>query len=148
MTKKLQTHNPTLIQRLLGRNYKWVFLFVNGFKSNNVFIFNDFLYLIGVFCGNFSLFIIYKYFSTNQLLQEIFLNHLFSLFLGFNIILSLSFAIKTGSLSGYLLQPTNIMFRYLVFRIGVLSKTYTFNILFYILTSLVLNINIFNFRLF
>ena len=65
--------------KMLASNAKWWYLFINGFKANNVYLFNDILHTIGVFVSYLTLFLIYKTYSNESILREIFYNNLFSI---------------------------------------------------------------------
>ena len=112
------------LQSILGKNYKWWYLFTNGYKANNAYLLNDVLYFLGLLIGNTAIFIIYKFITTQSILEELIFLNFFSIFLGCNIIKNLSFAVQSGGLTSYLLQPTNIMFRFFVFRLGVRLKSF------------------------
>ena len=128
-------YKQTLTQKLLGRNYKWWYIFLNGFKANTAYLLNDIIYFFGIFLGNSIMFVIYKFFTNQDILLEVFFTNFFSIFLTFSMVASLGGVIKSGSITANLIQPTSLMPRYFMFRFGIIFKSYIINFLLFLFTA-------------
>ena len=122
------------MQKLLGRQYKWWYLFVYGVKSNNVYFISDTLWYLGQLLFIFSFIFVYSKVSDRELLHEIILTNLFSSFVAFQVCFPVNDSIASGgNITTYLLQPSNIKLRFLIHTLGVTLKAIILNIILFLL---------------
>ena len=124
MTETIATFQPSFMQKLLGRNYKWWYLIVISVKSDTTYFSQNIFYVFSTIIKNL-LFIIVWYInllsgSTILSLQEIV--HYFivgalvsSILFTDNVTWFLANQIQTGSLSSILLRPTSF-FKWIFFN--------------------------------
>jgi ABC-type uncharacterized transport system permease subunit len=135
MTNSTTIYQPTLMQRLLGRNYKWWYIMQYNFKL----AFNDRLGLL-VTVIRFTLpllitILIYSSFQESKnLTGELSLsNYLFQITaMAFGISWDLRFNIIKGGLSNKLLQPTDYINSQLAVALGFSTFTFILRTLVYI----------------
>gem|GEM_PF-886597 len=110
-----QTYKPTLLQRLLGRNYKWWYIVRYYYKAQLYYRTNSFLLVTSQvvgFGGSLLVWYLAAQGNPNYNIKEI----ITYLWLGFgygSLVSSwlsedLGFEIQTGKITGKLMQPTSI----------------------------------------
>lgn len=112
------THQPTLMQKLLGRNYKCWYLFAHSFKANTVNRLSMFSWFLSSLLFLFSNLIIW-YANKNSGAYDF--NYIFTYFIIGQIFIleggvfyDLAEDISDGKLSNKLLVPSNIFMRYII----------------------------------
>jgi ABC-2 type transport system permease protein len=120
---KLKT---TFIQKLLGRQYKWWFLYLHTFKSNTTYR----LSLVGYFAANLI------YLASSLLIWSVAQNpdfnfsYIFTYFVIGQVFMiegelfyDIAGYISNGQLSSKLLMPSNIFIRFIIHDLGFLTYT-------------------------
>ena len=112
------TYTPTLMEKLLGRNYKWWFLILHSFKSASTYSFQNIFYILSAIfrSGLFILVWYVNYLSGSNILSLQEIIHYFVLGEMVNGFLhneypafAISNKIKEGELVEMLLKPTDAL---------------------------------------
>ena len=110
MTQKLQTLAPTLMQKLLGRNYKWWYVIEYNFKLSLAESWSAIFIILRDFLPLVISITIYSNFSQSNEFLEYFLigNFLYKMYTLFaDIAWEVSSDIYYGTLTNRLLTPSN-----------------------------------------
>jgi ABC-2 type transport system permease protein len=127
-TQTTQTYKPTLLQKLLGRNYKWWYISLLGFKSNTTYRYNSLAWLFSSVVMVFGTLIVWyiNYSQYNQVgvldssFKEIFTylvvgeGCIFASMIQFDI----GENIQDGKFTTKLLIPTSYLKYYIVYQFG------------------------------
>ncbi len=159
MDQSTPTYTPTLMQKLLGKNFKWWYVAVQGFKSNTTYRYNSIAWLLSsvvLVCG--ALVVWYINFQNN--LNSDGFKEIFTYFvIGESFIFSSAIQfdigenIQDGKFTSRLLTPTSYIKRYIAFQFGYQLFENLSKMIIYLLIALVfyqyfILANIFNFGLF
>ena len=127
MTETITTFQPSFMQKLLGRNYKWWYLLVFCFKTSTTYLINDVLWLMSRVLT--LLLVILVFVLSNRSDSESILTYLIS----GNILMSLVSVLHSwsicneifdGKITSKLIVPTNLVGRWFCETVpGVLKNS-------------------------
>jgi ABC-2 type transport system permease protein len=102
---------PSLMQKLLGRNYKWWFLICYYFKLNTTYIWNEILTAIFRISGVFSSLVIFTFLQTenSQVITYLIIGGIYYACSDALIGWFIGDSIKNGKISRMLILPQNFM---------------------------------------
>lgn len=146
MTQGLtSTYQPTFMEKLLGRNYKWWYIFKFNFKSAFVYRFNYILMVLRYLLTFFIFLATFIYNGSQENIEYFVVATL--VFYFFATAMNISYDMKDGVLLGrytsWLLRPSSL-FKALIFRsLGMMLVPLLIRCLIFSLIFLVMGINIF-----
>ena len=152
-------YKQTLTQKLLGRNYKWFFISLQGFKSNTTYRYNSIAWLLSSVVLVLGALIVWYINFQNNLNSDGF-KEIFTYFIiGESFIFSSAIQfdigenIQDGKFTSRLLSPTNYIKRYIAFQFGYqlfenLSKMILYLLIAFIFYQYFILASIFNLLLF
>ena len=114
-----QTYKPTTIQKLLGRQYKWWYLLLFYFKSNNTSRLSSLGYLATSLINSFVLILIWSTSSRiglSDIFTYIIIGSLF--FIHFHFSSDLLQDISNGKIVKFMLYPSNLLLIYIIRDLG------------------------------
>lgn len=128
------------MQKILGRNYKWWYIAKHYFKLEGVYFFTNLFHFFGQSIGIFTAIIIWLSVSASS---EVTTNLLVGLILftmtGNTIYLIIGHMIEHGTITRYLIVPTDFMNAMLTISIGFLGRIIAYNLLIFTPTILLLS---------
>ena len=124
MTTQTSTFQPTFLQKLLGRNYKWWYLFVYAFKSNTAYRWSSFSWLVSRLLTLLATILIWYVSSINGFelfdFKFIFTYYIVGTMFSINntLLYGLADDIKSGKISRVLLLPSNSWLQMYIGNLG------------------------------
>ena len=115
------TYTPTLMEKLLGKNYKWWFILIYSIKSSSAYRWNSFMWLAGSVVTVLATILVWYINLQGKTTFEADFSQLFTyLIIGESFIFSTAIQfdigenIQDGKITTKLLRPTNIFSYYLI----------------------------------
>jgi ABC-2 type transport system permease protein len=124
MTTQTTNYKLTLMQRLLGRNYKWWYLFIYQIKHNTAYRSSTLIWMVGrlliLFTTIFIWWININAGSSLTDFKSIFTYYIFGtiITIGNGIQWNIAGSVKSGSISARLLRPSGIMQQIIISDFG------------------------------
>jgi ABC-2 type transport system permease protein len=136
----------TLIQKLLGRNYKWWYLCMQGYKSNTAYRFNSLGWLAGSIVLVIGTLVVWYINYTQQGALSSDFREIFTYFIvgeGCIFVSAIQFDlgedIQSGKISNRLLLPTDTFLAYSIYQFGYQLFENVSKFVIYLLLALILN---------
>lgn len=131
---QLSTFQLTFMQKLLGRNYKWWYLFIFGIKSGTAYNLSNLFWIIAemvTVLGGILVWFVNKneVYNTNEVLSYFIIGQMF--LLGNHAITQRMVGdISSGKITSKLLLPSNIFLQYLIrdFGYSLYSRIVSFGV--------------------
>jgi ABC-2 type transport system permease protein len=110
---------PTLMQKLLGRQYKWWYIFIYFFKLESAYFVTNLFHFFGQSISIYTAVLIWNFTSPSpQLLTQLLIGLIFLTLTSSTVYWHFGEIIETGKLSKHLITPTPIFGHYLFFSVS------------------------------
>jgi ABC-2 type transport system permease protein len=110
---------PTLLQRILGKNYKWWYIFLYYSRLESAYFVTNLFHFFGQSISIYTALLIWNVSNpTSELFTELLVGLIFLTFTSSTVYWHLGEVIERGGLSKLLITPTSLMKYYLFFSLS------------------------------
>jgi ABC-2 type transport system permease protein len=127
------TFQPTILQQLLGTNYKWWYCFMFGVKANTTYAIADALYFLAQLLYVAGFIFLYSKLGNTGIVHEIILTNIFVSFASFRICYQVDAAISSGNLTAMLIQPSSTFLHFFCYNLGLAVRGIILNLILFII---------------